>query len=146
MRRAAMCAAVIGAILAAAWCAIPQPAIPGFDEVRARWQPSDAQLLDRQGEPLDEVRIDRHGRRLAWTALDDISPALTSVVIRSEDRRFWHHRGVDLRAVARSIRSNLLVRRTAGGASTITMQLAALLDPALAPPAGAGACGRRSFR
>ena len=107
--------------------------MPGFDEVRARWQPSDAQLLDRNGEPLHEVRIDRHGRRLPWTALDDISPALTGVVIRSEDRRFWHHRGVDLRALARSIRSNLLAHRGGGGASTITMQLAALLDPELAP-------------
>ncbi|HEV3113516.1 MAG TPA: penicillin-binding protein 1C [Candidatus Binataceae bacterium] len=119
--------------MAVAWCAIPQPTMPGFDEVRARWQPSDAQLLDRHGEPLHEVRIDRHGRRLPWTALEDISPALTGVVIRSEDRRFWQHRGVDLRAVARSLRSNLLAHRGGGGASTITMQLAALLDPALAP-------------
>src|SRR5580692_11702346 len=119
--RAALCAAAVAAVMAVAWCAIPQPTMPGFDEVRARWQPSDAQLLDRHGEPLHEVRIDRHGRRLPWTALEDISPALTGVVIRSEDRRFWQHRGVDLRAVARSLRSNLLAHRGGGGASTITM-------------------------
>ncbi len=136
MKRVAICAAAAGAILAIAWCAIPQPVMPGFEEVRARWRPSDAQLLDRHGEPLHEVRIDRHGRRLAWTALDDISPALVNAVIRSEDRRFWHHRGVDLRALARSCRSNLLAHRGGGGASTITMQLAALLDPPLAPARG----------
>jgi penicillin-binding protein 1C len=100
--------------------------------VRARWRPSDAQLLDRNGEPIHEVRIDRHGRRLAWAALDDISPALIDAVIASEDRRFLRHRGVDFTALAGSIRSRLAGRRRRG-ASTITMQLAALIDPALTP-------------
>jgi penicillin-binding protein 1C len=133
MRRKAIWAAAFGAVLAIAWWAIAPPPVPSFAEVRNRWQPSDAQLLDRNGEPLHEVRIDRHGRRLAWTALDDISPALIKVVVRSEDRRFWQHHGVDLWAIAGSIRARLLSRRGRGGASTITMQLAALLDPALAP-------------
>jgi penicillin-binding protein 1C len=79
------------------------------------------------------VRIDRHGRRLAWTALDDISPALIKAVIRSEDRRFWTHCGVDVRALARSLRTNLMSPHARGGASTITMQLAALLAPELTP-------------
>jgi len=131
MKPLAIYAVAIAAILAIAWC-IPQPAMPSFDEVRAGWRPSDAQLLDRHGEPLHEVRIDRHGRRLAWSALADISPALVKVVIWSEDRRFWRHRGVDFRALARSVEAYLLWRR-GRGASTITMQLAALLDPALAP-------------
>ena len=116
--------------MAVAWCAIPQPTMPGFDEVRARWQPSDAQLLDRHGEPIHEVRIDRHGRRLAWVALDDISPALVKAVILSEDRRFWRHRGVDFVAIAGSIHSRIAGRR-GRGASTITMQVASLMDPAL---------------
>ncbi|HKD68447.1 MAG TPA: penicillin-binding protein 1C [Candidatus Binataceae bacterium] len=133
MKRASICAAAVAAIAAIAWWMIPPAGVPRFDEVRLRWRPSDAQLLDRHGEPLHEARIDRHGRRLAWTALDDISPALVSVVIRSEDRRFWQHHGVDLPAIARSAGALMLSRRGAGGASTITMQLAALLDPALAP-------------
>ena len=131
--RAAIWVTAAAAIGAIAWCAIAPAPMPDFEVVRARWHPSDAQLLDRNGEPLHEVRIDRHGRRLPWTALDDISPALIDVVIHSEDRRFWNHPGVDLRALARSIRSNLLARRGGGGASTITMQLAAILNPALAP-------------
>ncbi len=130
MRRATAYATVASVIFAIAWLAIPRPAIPAFEEVRARWRPSDAQLLDRNGEPIHEVRIDRHGRRLAWVALDDISPALIQVVIASEDRRFPRHCGVDFVALAGSIRSRLAGRR-ARGASTITMQLAALIDPAL---------------
>src|SRR5581483_7580324 len=121
------------ALLVAILCwAMAGPRIPAFQEVRARWRPSDAQLLDRHGEPLNEVRIDRHGRRLAWTALDEISPALIKAVIQSEDRRFWSNPGIDPIALARSLKTRLF-RGQRGGASTITMQLAALLDPALAP-------------
>src|SRR5258706_1577698 len=72
----------------------PEP--PQFAEVRARWHPSDAQLLDRNGDPLQEIRIDRHGRRLEWTPLPDISPALQQAVIASEDHRFATHHGVDV--------------------------------------------------
>ncbi len=90
-------------------------------------------MLDRHGEPIHEVRIDRRGRRLAWTALDDISPALIKAVVFSEDRRFLRHHGVDFLALAGSIRSHLVERRGRGGASTITMQLGALLDPQVIP-------------
>ena len=133
LQRVASIAAIAGGVLIIAWIAIPRPVIPGFDQVRARWRPSDAQLLDRHGEPIHEVRIDRHGRRLAWTALDDISPALIQAVIFSEDRRFLRHHGVDFLAIAGSIRSHLAARRGRGGASTITMQLGALLDPQVIP-------------
>ena len=125
-------AAIACGILIIAWLAIPQPPIPRFDQVRARWRPSDAQLLDRHGEPIHEVRIDRHGRRLAWTWLDDISPALIRVIIASEDRRFPSHHGVDFLAFGGSLRSWIAAGR-ARGASTITMQLAALLAPELIP-------------
>ncbi len=133
LQRVASIAAIAGGVLIIAWIAIPRPVIPGFDQVRARWRPSDAQLLDRHGEPIHEVRIDRHGRRLTWTALDDISPALIQAVIFSEDRRFLRHHGVDFLAIAGSIRSHLAARRGRGGASTITMQLGALLDPQVIP-------------
>ncbi|MGH7914330.1 MAG: hypothetical protein ACREPW_06735 [Candidatus Binataceae bacterium] len=80
--------AVTGLLAAMALC---RPVVPGFDMVRARWRPSDAQLLDRRGEPIHELRVDAHGRRLAWTPLAAISPALRKAVIASEDHRFLHH-------------------------------------------------------
>jgi penicillin-binding protein 1C len=103
----------------------PEPAA-----VRTAWQPSDAVLLDRRGEVLHERRIDATRRRLAWTALDDVSPALVSAVIASEDRSFTEHRGVDARALAAAAWSRVRGGPPRGG-STITMQLAGLLDPAL---------------
>src|SRR5580700_9551916 len=109
---------------------ITRPPTPSFAEVRARWHPSEAQLLDRNGDPVHELRIDRHGRRFAWTPLDEISPALTQAIVSSEDHRFWSHRGVDLIAIVSSAARAVLGRRSRG-ASTITMQLASLLNPSL---------------
>ena len=105
-------------------------AVPGYDEVRAAFRPSDALLLDRHGAPLQQVRIDASARRLAWVPLADISPAMRSALIASEDKRFYQHAGVDWNAVAAAAWGSLWHSRTRG-ASTITMQLAGLLDEGL---------------
>ncbi|MBV7535571.1 penicillin-binding protein 1C [Duganella sp. sic0402] len=112
-------------------------AAPSFEQVRAAYRPSDAQLLDRHGEAIQSLRIDMTVRRLPWVALNDISPALPAAVLQAEDRRFYQHDGVDWSAAAQAAWDNLF-RTRPRGASTITMQLAALLDPALQP----GATGR----
>jgi penicillin-binding protein 1C len=117
--------ALVLSLLAPATAAAPTPAA-----VRAAWRPSDAVLLDRHGEVLHERRIDATRRRLAWTALEEVSPALVDAVIASEDRRFREHGGVDGRALAAAAWSRLRSGPPRGG-STITMQLAGLLDPAL---------------
>src|SRR5271166_5635926 len=101
------------------------PPMPTFAEVRARWHPSEAQLVDRNGDTIDELRIDPRGRRFAWTPLDQISPALTKAIITAEDHRFWSHRGVDILALGVSAARTVLGARSRG-ASTITMQLAAM--------------------
>ncbi len=69
MKRRAACVAALAAAGFAIGIALCWPAVPSFDAVRARWRPSDAQLLDRRGEPIHELRVDAHGRRLAWTPL-----------------------------------------------------------------------------
>ena len=43
-------------------------------------------------------------RRGQWVALADISPALRSALVLSEDKRFYEHSGVDWRAVIDSLR------------------------------------------
>ncbi len=108
--------------------------LPDFTAVRARWVPSEARLLDRRGEPLAELRLDPHGRRLAWVRLEALSPALQQALIASEDKRFYQHDGVDWRALASAAWDNVfrtLEGRRPRGASTLTMQLAGLLDPQL---------------
>ncbi|MCL2657025.1 MAG: transglycosylase domain-containing protein [Betaproteobacteria bacterium] len=116
--------------------------LPSFAQVRAAYRPSDAVLLDRNGIPLSDVRIDPHTRRLDWTPLDKFSPALRAALIASEDKRFFEHEGVDWKAVAGSVWHNLF-HHTHRGGSTLTMQLAGLLDPNLALPHTPG--GRRNL-
>jgi penicillin-binding protein 1C len=110
-------------------------ALPSFSEVKAAHKPSDITLLDRQGAPIQTVRIDKTARRLPWAALRDTSPALLQAIVLSEDKRFYEHSGVDWGAVAQSAWANVWNTRTRG-ASTLTMQLAGLLDDDLARPAG----------
>jgi len=103
---------------------------PSLANVRAAYQPSDIALLDRHGALIHEVRIDTYRRRLAWAALANISPALQTAVIASEDRRFYRHHGVDARAVMAAA-IQFLRGGARRGASTISMQLATQLEPQL---------------
>ena len=91
-------------------------------------------LLDRHGEPIHELRVDMRARRLDWIPLAEVSPALVAAVIHSEDRRFHGHAGVDWLALAR-VAAGGIFGQAPRGASTITMQLAAQLDPVLRPRA-----------
>jgi penicillin-binding protein 1C len=113
--------ALAGALAPAAW------ALPSFDAVRRDFHPSDTLVLDRDGALLQRVRTDASARRGQWVALADVSPALRTAMVLSEDKRFYQHSGVDWRAVSAAAWGNLWNTRTRG-ASTITMQLAGLLD------------------
>src|SRR3989344_4064768 len=102
-------------------------AIPAFDEVRADFKPSDTLILSREGEVLQRLRTDATVRRGQWVPLAEVSPALRTALVLSEDKRFFEHSGVDWRAASAAAWGNLRNQRTRG-ASTITMQLAGWLD------------------
>jgi penicillin-binding protein 1C len=126
---AAALAVTIG-VAAVAWVATAPPALPDFASVRAQHVSSEAGLLDRHGALLHERRVDPDGRRLAWAALGDVAPLFVETLIGVEDRRFRAHAGVDWLAIAAALRDAIAHGRPRG-ASTLTMQLAALLDPSL---------------
>jgi len=129
------------AVALVAVCTVAE-ALPSFAEVKAAHRPSDVTLVDRRGTPIQTVRVDKAVRRLAWTPLADMSPALLTAIVLSEDKRFWEHGGVDWQAAARSAWGNLWNTRTRG-ASTLTMQLAGLIDDGLARPAGGRSIGQK---
>ena len=107
---------------------------PVFDEVRKNYSASDALLLDRHGSVLQALRMDKKVLRLPWVGLDDLSLAMRDTLVLAEDRNFYEHDGVDWKAVVAAAWDNVLRRGNKGrGASTLTMQLAGLLDPALHP-------------
>ncbi len=63
-------------------------------------------------------------------ALRDIDPLFLKATICYEDKRFFYHPGVDFLAVMRAAFQNIKARRIISGASTITLQLVRLLNPA----------------
>ena len=126
------CALVICLVVV---CAASTARATTFTQVKAAHQSSDTQVLDRNGELLHRLRIDATVRRGQWVALVDISPALRTALVLSEDKRFYEHSGVDWQAVSAAAWANLWNTKTRG-ASTITMQLAGLLDEDLKRASG----------
>ena len=63
------------------------------------------------------------------TELAEITPALQAAIIAKEDRYFRWHFGVNPLAVVQAAGRNLFGRGRTTGASTITMQVARLLEP-----------------
>jgi penicillin-binding protein 1C len=114
-------------------------ATPTFDEVRSAYRASDAVLLDRHGVAIGGARVDASVRKLDWVALDAMSPALVAAVVAAEDKRFWEHDGVDWTGMAVAAWDSawrIADGRRPRGGSTLTMQLAGLVDPALRAPGG----------
>jgi len=105
-------------------------ALPTFDSVKSQHKVSEAWLLDRNGERLHTLRLDNSVRRLPWVKLDALSPAMQEALIASEDKRFYEHGGVDWKAALGAVWDRLLTDSNRG-ASTLSMQLAAQLDPKL---------------
>jgi len=102
-------------------------ALPSYQEVRQSYVKSDSLLLDRHGEIIHELRVDKERRRLDWTPLKNISPVLIEAVIQAEDKRFYEHGGVDYRSMGAALIQGF-TSESLRGASTITMQLASILD------------------
>jgi penicillin-binding protein 1C len=98
-----------------------------FDQEKRVFTSSESLLLDRHGEVIHRLRTDSTVRRGQWVALADISPALRTAMVLSEDKRFYEHSGVDWRAVSAAAWANVFNQRTRG-ASTLSMQLASLLE------------------
>lgn len=105
---------------------------PSFQTVRSSFENSDAVLLDKHGTPLHYLRIDKKRRRLHWIEQEKISVHVKKLLIRSEDKRFYSHSGVDYLALSAGFYSYVSFAKRKRGASTITMQLTALLDKTLA--------------
>lgn len=123
---------ILAVALLLAFTAGTADAMPTYQEVRNAYKKTDAVLVDRHGDIIHEIRVDAKGRRLEWTDLRNISPALIAAVLHSEDRRFFEHKGVDWTALAAAAVQNLFHKQQRG-ASTISMQLAAMLDRELKP-------------
>jgi len=63
---------------------------------------------------------DQDRQSVAW---EGVSKFITEATVAGEDRRFWQHGGIDLKAIARAAAGNLVHKSITSGSSTIAMQL-----------------------
>jgi penicillin-binding protein 1C len=127
LRRAAIAlAAAIAVPPLGWWVAVRAGSFP-----RERLEPRHAAsltVLDANGNVLRQDATSAGGRE-TWVPLESVASHLRDATIASEDRRFWKHAGVDPVGVLRAGWLDLARGRAAFGGSTLTMQLARLLDP-----------------
>jgi penicillin-binding protein 1A len=82
----------------------------------------DTEFYSADGRPWFRLDEQRHDVPLA-----EIAPDLQHAVVAIEDRRFYHHPGIDPIGLARAVVHDLRVRSRAEGGSTLTQQLARTL-------------------
>lgn len=90
--------------------------------------PSSTLVLDKDGNLLRAFLAPDDMWRLRVTD-DEISPLLKQAVLTYEDRYFRYHPGVNPVAVARATIANVRAGKVVQGGSTITMQVARLIEP-----------------
>lgn len=85
-------------------------------------------ITDSKGEVIHAF-LTRDQQWRMKTELDEISPLLRKTIVEKEDKYFYYHPGVNPVAVIRALVKNVFRMKRTSGASTITMQVAKLLEP-----------------
>ena len=85
------------------------------------------EVVDRDGKLLRAYTVADGRWRLAVTP-DQVDPAFVAALLAYEDKRFYSHSGVEPRALARALGQAVWHGRVVSGGSTLTMQVARLLE------------------
>ncbi|MEH1848261.1 MAG: penicillin-binding protein 1C [Nostoc sp.] len=86
------------------------------------------QFSDRNGLPLGTL-LTRDQEHTSVVSLNQVSPQFIHAILAAEDGSFYHHGALDMKAVVRASKEAIHAKGIVSGASTITMQLARMLDP-----------------
>ncbi|HEY0671275.1 MAG TPA: PBP1A family penicillin-binding protein [Longimicrobiales bacterium] len=90
------------------------------------WEPKSAtKILAHDGELIAELFQERR----TPVQIETLPPYVRHAFIAVEDRRFYHHSGLDYRRIFGAAARNVLSFGITGGASTITQQLARNMFP-----------------
>jgi len=107
----------------------------------AAWAISLGPLPLREAHEISTTIVDRHGKllrayamadgrwRLPVHAAKEVDPTYLKLLFAYEDRRFYSHGGVDVLALGRAAFQLVTSGHIVSGGSTITMQLARLMEP-----------------
>jgi len=87
-----------------------------------------AEVLDADGQLLRAFATPE-GRWRLKTDVSDVDPQFLRMLVAYEDRRFYDHRGIDPLAIGRAAVQLATSGRIVSGASTLSMQVARLIEP-----------------
>jgi penicillin-binding protein 1A len=93
--------------------------IPELDPAHQQRFEHDGYMYDRHGKLLAVLR-GRESRVILPSS--QIAPIMKQAIVAIEDKRFYDHRGVDLRAIGRAFWADLQHKSVVQGGSTITQQ------------------------
>ena len=110
-------------LLAVCLCFLPR--LSGGEEISLA--PS-LQIYDRYGVPMRGY-LSQQQTYFRPVELAQVSPWLILAAVSAEDKRFFMHPGVDYKAVLRAAWQNAKEGEVVSGASTITQQLARVIEP-----------------
>ncbi|MBI1757527.1 MAG: transglycosylase domain-containing protein [Fimbriimonas ginsengisoli] len=98
--------------------------LPKIDAAAGQLSAPPTEILAADGTPLYRVS----GELREYVPLAEIPKVVQNAMIAAEDRRFYDHRGVDYKAILRTVFVNTRDWKVAQGGSTLTMQLAKQLS------------------
>ncbi len=101
--------------------------IPSFEELEDPKSNLATEIIARDGTVISTFHIENR----SYISYDELSPSLRDALVATEDIRFYNHSGIDVKSLARVVVKSVLMgnRRSGGGGSTITQQLAKTLFP-----------------
>ena len=91
-------------------------------------KPYSVVITDGNNHILQVFRAD-DGIWRVRTHPEEIPAKLKKILIQKEDRFFYYHPGINPFSICRALLQNIILGKRASGASTITMQVARMLDP-----------------
>jgi penicillin-binding protein 1A len=96
--------------------------LPALDPTRLQDEEVNGYIYDSNTRSPRVLAVLRGSESRALVGPDAIAPIMKHAVVATEDRRFYEHRGIDIRGIARAGWADIRHQRTAQGGSTITQQ------------------------
>ncbi len=117
-------AGTVGGLALGSWHSVCRDC-PSVAQIYA-WEPKSAtKILSHDGKLIAELFQERR----TPVQIETLPPYVKHAFIAVEDKRFYHHEGLDYRRIVGAAVRNVLSLGITGGASTITQQLARNMFP-----------------
>jgi penicillin-binding protein 1A len=94
--------------------------IPQFEQTKQRAQQRDGVIYDSTGQRVLARLVGSESRKIVPS--DEIAPVMKQAIVAIEDKRFFEHRGIDVRGIVRAVWQDVRNKKVVQGGSTITQQ------------------------